>query len=184
MDISSKHQIYSFGQSLQKVGLNITRLGLITVIGWIGAMKFTGYEAHGISGFVSNSPFLSWTYTAFSQQAFSNGLGIIEIIIATAIFLGAKFPKLSVLGGLAAFGMFLTTLSFMLSTPGTFEPSLGGFPALSVVPGQFLIKDLIGLGASVFFLGDGLARATLTNSTEEKESPNHLLLSSTVANQA
>jgi hypothetical protein len=31
-------------------------------------------------------------------------------------------------------GTFLTTLSFLLSTRG-WEPGLGGFPALSVVPG-------------------------------------------------
>ena len=37
--------------------------------------------------------------------------------------------------------MFLTTLSFLLTTPGVWEASVGGFPALSVVPGQFLIKE-------------------------------------------
>ena len=49
--------------------------------------------------------------------------------------------------------MFLTTLSFLLSTPG-WEASLGGFPALSVVPGQFLIKDLVLLGAALWSLGE------------------------------
>jgi uncharacterized membrane protein YkgB len=50
--------------------------------------------------------------------------------------------------------MFLTTLSFLLSTPGVWEPSLGGFPALSGNPGQFLIKDLALLGISLWSFGD------------------------------
>ncbi len=54
--------------------------------------------------------------------------------------------------------MFLTTLSFLFSTPG-WEPSLGGFPALSVVPGQFLPKDVVLLGAAVWSLGEALDAA-------------------------
>jgi len=33
----------------------------------------------------------------------------------------------------------------------------GGFPVLSVLPGQFLLKDLVLLGASLWTLGDSLA---------------------------
>ncbi len=50
--------------------------------------------------------------------------------------------------------MFLTTLSFLITTPGVWEPSAGGFPALSGFPGQFLIKDLALLGISLWSLGD------------------------------
>ena len=50
--------------------------------------------------------------------------------------------------------MFLTTLSFLVTTQGVWEPSLGGFPALSAIPGQFLIKDLALLGISLWSLGD------------------------------
>jgi uncharacterized membrane protein YkgB len=32
--------------------------------------------------------------------------------------------------------MFLTTLSFLVTTPGVWEPSDGGFPALSGFPGS------------------------------------------------
>jgi uncharacterized membrane protein YkgB len=40
--------------------------------------------------------------------------------------------------------MFLTTLSFMLSTPRVWQPGYG-FPFLSGA-GQFLVKDLLLLG--------------------------------------
>jgi uncharacterized membrane protein YkgB len=66
---------------------------------------------------------------------------------------------LSAVGSALAAGLFLTTLSFMLTTPPVWEASLGGFPALSVAPGQFLLKDLVLLGAAVWSLGEALDAA-------------------------
>jgi uncharacterized membrane protein YkgB len=43
----------------------------------------------------------------------------------------------------------------MLSTPGVIEPSLG-FPAISVAPGQFLLKDIGLLAASILVAGHSL----------------------------
>jgi uncharacterized membrane protein YkgB len=45
-----------------------------------------------------------------------------------------------VLGGVGAIGMFLTTLSFLFTTPGTLMPQ--GFPFSSGDVGEFLIKDI------------------------------------------
>ena len=59
-------------------------------------------------------------------------------------------------GSALAVGMFATTLSFLATTPGVWEPSLGGFPALSAVPGQFLLKDVVLLGAALWTLGEAL----------------------------
>jgi uncharacterized membrane protein YkgB len=50
-------------------------------------------------------------------------------------------------------------LSFLLSTPG-WEPSLGGFPALAVVPGQLLLKDVVLLGAAMWSLGEALGHTS------------------------
>jgi len=44
----------------------------------------------------------------------------------------------------------------MVSTPGTFEPSLA-FPAITVAPGQFLLKDIGLLAGSIFILGQSLS---------------------------
>ena len=38
----------------------VARYGLVIVLAWFGAMKFTSYESHGISHWVANSPLLSW----------------------------------------------------------------------------------------------------------------------------
>jgi uncharacterized membrane protein YkgB len=43
----------------------------------------------------------------------------------------------------------------LILNPG-WEPSLGGFPALSGAVGQFLIKDVALLGAAIWSLGEAL----------------------------
>ncbi len=131
----------------------LIRYGLVLVVGWIGAMKFTSYEAHGIQPLVAHSPLLGWMYKFLSVQAFSNLLGIAEIAIAVLIALRPLSAKLSAIGSAAAVLMFLTTLSFLFSTPG-WEPSLGGFPALSALPGQFLLKDVVLFAAAVSTFGE------------------------------
>jgi uncharacterized membrane protein YkgB len=140
---------------LEVVGQTIVRYGLALVVAWIGAMKFTAYEAAGIQPLVANSPFLGWMYGFLSVQGFSNLLGTVEIVVAVLIAARPLSARLAVAGSAMAVMMFLTTLSFLFSTPG-WEQSLGGFPALSAVPGQFLLKDLVLLGAAVWSLGEAL----------------------------
>ena len=138
---------------LEVLGSLVLRYGLVLVIGWIGLMKFTEYEAKGIEPFVAHSPLMSWMYGFLSVRGFSAALGVVEV--ATAILIGLRHwsAKASALGSAAAVLMFLTTLSFLFSTPG-WEPSLGGFPALSALPGQFLIKDVVLLGAAIWSFGE------------------------------
>jgi uncharacterized membrane protein YkgB len=45
------------------------------VLGWIGAMKFTAYEAMGIQPLVAHSPFVSWMYDFLSVRSFWAMLG-------------------------------------------------------------------------------------------------------------
>lgn len=132
------------------------RYGLVLVIAWIGAMKFTAYEAEGISGLVANSPLMGWVYEVVNMRQFSVVLGIVELAIAGLIALGSYRATLGVVGSLAAVGMFATTLSFMFTTPGVVEASAGGFPAISAMPGQFLVKDAVLLAVSVWLLASSL----------------------------
>ena len=142
------------GSRVEAVGRELARYGLVVVVGWIGLMKFTAYEAEGIRPFVSNSPLLSWVYGPLSVRGFSALLGVIEVAIALLIAARPFWPRASALGSALAVGMFLTTLSFLVTTPGVWEPSAGGFPALSAFPGQALIKDLALLGISLWSLGE------------------------------
>lgn len=141
-------------QALEAAGRHSLRYGLVLVLLWIGGMKFTAYEAEGISALVSSSPLMSWAYSVFSVPSFSALLGVMEIAIALLIAARPLSARAALVGSALAAGMFLTTLSFMLTTPGVWETSAGGFPALSVVPGQFLAKDVVLFSASLSLFGD------------------------------
>jgi uncharacterized membrane protein YkgB len=148
------HRKRSLGSRAEAIGREFARYGLVVIVGWIGLMKFTAYEAEGIRLYVSNSPLMSWVYGFLSVRGFSAILGVVEVAIATLIALRPLVPRASAVGSALAVGMFLTTLSFLFSTPGVWEPSAGGFPALSGKPGQFLLKDLALLGISLWSLGE------------------------------
>jgi uncharacterized membrane protein YkgB len=93
-----------------------------------------------------------------SVTAFSALLGVIEIAIAALIALRPVWPAGSAVGSGLAVGMFLTTFSFLFTTPG-WEPSLGGFPAVSAMPGQFVLKDIVLLGVALWTAGEALSAA-------------------------
>ena len=147
------------GQKITALGRNALRFSTATVLGWIGAMKFTAYEAGAIQGLVESSPFVSWLYNVLSVQGTSNLIGTVEIATAILIVIGYKLPKAALAGAILAAGTFLLTASFLFTAPG-WEASLGGFPALSVVPGQFLLKDIVLLSAAIFLAGDALTRVS------------------------
>jgi reactive chlorine resistance protein C len=142
--------------TLRALGAFVSRYGLVLVLFWIGAMQLTAYEAHGIQPLVAHSPLMAWLYGLLSVQGFSDVLGVVEMAMAVMIGMGCLSPRVAALGSLLAILMFLTTLRVVLSTPG-WEPSLGGFPTLAVVPGQPLLKDIVLLGASLWSLGESLA---------------------------
>jgi uncharacterized membrane protein YkgB len=148
------------GAQIQALGTYVIRYGLALVILWIGLMKFTSYEAIGIQPLVASSPIMGWMYGILSVRGFSAWLGVVEVAIAVLIALRPWFPKASAAGSAAAILMFLTTLSFLFSAPG-WEPSLGGFPALSASVGQFLIKDVVLLGAALWSCGEAYSASEL-----------------------
>ncbi|MGV0786009.1 DUF417 family protein [Mycolicibacterium sp. XJ2] len=133
----------------------VARYGLVIVLAWFGAMKFTYYESHGISLWVSNSPFMSWVYDLISISAWGRFNGTIELITAVLLAVKPWLPKASALGGVLASLFFIITLSFMFTTPDISEASAGGFPVLSA-NGQFIMKDIALLGLSLFLLADSI----------------------------
>src|SRR5260370_21798186 len=131
---------------LEATGIVVSRYGLVAVLLLIGVLKFTPGEAAGIQPLVAHSPLMSWTYNLLSVQGVSNVIGAIEIATATLMALRPFSPKASFVGSVAAIVTFLLTVSFLFSTPGAAQFRYG-FPVLGDA-GQFLIKDLVLLGAS------------------------------------
>ncbi|WP_237883298.1 YkgB family protein [Pseudomonas sp. PGPR40] len=147
----------SLGVKTMAIGTYGAYFALAIIYFWFGGMKFTHYEAQGLVPLVSNSPLLGWTYDIFSVDIFSRLLGVLEISIGALIAGHLLSPKLSLVGGALSAGLFFTTLTFMFSTPGVVEPGLG-FPAITVAPGQFLLKDIGLLAASIFVAGHSLTK--------------------------
>jgi len=152
---TAMESVHTIEERVSTAGTIILRYGLAVVIAWIGALKFTGSEAIRIQQYISHSPLMSWMDSILTVRTLSDVLGSVEIAAAVLICLRLLLPRVSVVGSVLATLLFLSTLSFLFTTPGVGDASAGGFPALSPV-GQFLIKDLVLLGASVWTLGDSL----------------------------
>ncbi|OEO23653.1 hypothetical protein AX279_21260 [Pseudomonas sp. J237] len=135
---------------LSKIGFYLALYGTVFIIAWIGAFKYHPDEAQAISGLIQNSPLLSWLYAVGSVQGVSSMIGTGELIIAALLALYPLNKKASLLGALLAIGLFLTTLTFLFSTPGVLHTE-GLFPSLL---GSFLIKDAVLLGVCLWVAGE------------------------------
>lgn len=92
---------------------------------------------------------------------FAYGLGAVIVGIGILVLLGIWFPKIGVWGGILTFGMSIVTLSFLITTPETWVPKLGGpnygFPYLSAA-GRLVIKDIIMMAGGLVCASDAARR--------------------------
>jgi reactive chlorine resistance protein C len=99
---------------------------------------------------------MSWLHAVFGIQGASYVIGTLELSTALALAAGAFVPVVSALGAAMSAMTYLITLTFFATTPGVAEATAGGFPAISALPGQFLLKDLVLLAASCSLLVNSL----------------------------
>lgn len=179
--------LFELASRADRLGYTLTRIGLVTVLVWIGGLKVAKYEADGIVPFVANSPFMSFFYAdpggykphmnpegvlnsenrAWHEMngtyPFALGLGAIIVLYGVMISLNPVLPQVAAVGSFLVVVMSFVTLSFLVTTPETWVPNLGdtthGFPYLSG-RGRLVIKDAIMLGAAVLTMADS-ARAYL-----------------------
>lgn len=93
-----------------------------------------------------------------SVRGFAVLIGVTEIVLGLLIATRPIAPKLSAIGSIGAIIMFLLTLTFVFTTPGVWQPGYG-FPFPSPMPGQFLAKDILLLGAAIWTAGEALRAA-------------------------
>jgi len=172
-------RLYIKAASLDRFGMGMLRLGLVTVLVWIGGLKFISYEADSIVPLVANSPFMSFLYhypapeyrehmnkegqaiPANKQWNESNGTYPVSygLIVSLGIMIALYpiWPQVSAVGSFLLILMSLTTLSFLVTTPEAWVPALGdphhGFPYLSGA-GRLVVKDCIMLGAATLTMAD------------------------------
>ena len=150
--------------ALGRLGVFLLRYGLVVIFLWFGILKFTAYEAEGVAPLAMNSPLLAWALAALGTQGFAMALGVIEISVGLLIATRPFSPTLSGVGSIGGIVTFVITLTLLLSTPGVVEEGMS-FPFLSVKPGQFLLKDLVLLAASVWTAGEAFRAARLSHAT-------------------
>ncbi len=148
------------GQALEDAGMVVLRYMLAGSLLWVGALKFVKYEAEQIQPMVSTSPLFSGLNKVLGTRKIAGLIGLTEIVMGALVAARPLSPRASALGSLGATGMFLTTLSFILSMPGVWQEE-HGFPALSL-EGQFLAKDGVLLGAAIVTAAESLRAASET----------------------
>ncbi|MGN6136346.1 MAG: DUF417 family protein [Aureliella sp.] len=164
-----------------RIGVTLTRLGLIVVFLWIGGLKAARYEADGIIPFVANSPLMNFLiadaenykshrnpegalvpenrawHEANGTYRFAYGLGSVIVLFGLMLCLHPWLPQVAALGSFLIFLMSFVTLSFLITTPECWVPALGdaqhGFPYLSGA-GRLVLKDSIMLGAALVTMAD------------------------------
>lgn len=141
-------------QALQSAGTSTLRYALAMNIVWIGTLKFEDYEVANIQPLVSSSPLFAPVLKKLGEKKVAKIVGMTEIVLGSLIAAKPLAPRVSVIGGLGAVGLFATTLSFLFTTPGVWQEGHGA-PKLSMV-GQFLIKDSVLLGASLLATAESL----------------------------
>ena len=110
-----------------RVGVAVTRAGLIVVLVWIGGLKAFRYEADGIAPFVANSPAMSFFYAdpgnykthknpegvlntenrawheANRTYEFAYGLGTVIVVYGLLLCLHPWFPQAAAVGSFLVF---------------------------------------------------------------------------------
>ena len=174
-------KLFELASHMDKIGMTLTRVGLIVVLLWIGGLKAFRYEADGIVPFVANSPAMSFSYAdpggykahknpegalvpenrawheANRTYEFAYGLGAVIVLYGLLLCLHPWLPQAAAVGSFLVFVMSFVTLSFLITTPECWVPPLGdaqhGFPYLSGA-GRLVVKDVIMMGAALVTMAD------------------------------
>jgi uncharacterized membrane protein YkgB len=180
-------KLFRAAAKADRIGVAVTRIGLVVVLVWIGGLKVFHYEADGIVPFVANSPVMKFFYadpTSYKSHMnpegavvaanrawhemnrtypFALGLGAVIVLYGVLIALHPVLPQAATVGSFLVFVMSFVTLSFLVTTPEVWVSDRGGpehgFPLLSGA-GRLVIKDAIMMGAALVTMADS-ARAYL-----------------------
>lgn len=143
----------------EQLGTGVLRYGVVFLLVVIGTAKFFAFEAEAIRPLVEHSPFLSWMIGAFGVRGAAQVVGTLEIATGLAIAARRFAPAVSAVGSAAGVLTFLTTLSFLFSTPGALS--------LASPAGPFLMKDVVLLGACIVTAAEALRAARVRGAGRE-----------------
>ncbi len=142
---------------LGSAGFAVMRCGLATTLLWIGALKFEDYEVENADVLVTASPLTSRLREKLGARRLGRLTGVAELTLGSLIAAQPVAPRAAAAGSLGAAGMFLGTLSFLVTTPESWQEGHGA-PHLSML-GEALLKDTVLLGAALLTAAESLRAA-------------------------
>lgn len=150
-------EVVVFDDTPARLGGYAIIVALTVVFLWFGCLKFTAYEATGVSGFIMNNPLIAWLNGAFGVSGAAKFLGVFEIL--TGLLIAGRFVsvRLGLIGGAMGMLTFFVTLVCLFTTPGVVQPGFDTPLALSAAPGQFLLKDIVLFAACMWVAGTSLS---------------------------
>lgn len=134
---------------IYRIGIGVLRYGLVGLLLLWGSFKFFAFEANAVQPLIEHSPFLGWLLPLFGVRGTSDIIGVVEVGSGLLIATRRWYPLVSAYSSLVAAGIFIVTLSFLVTTPGALSTSnpLGGF----------LMKDIMFLGGALVIAADAFS---------------------------
>ncbi|WP_200147150.1 DUF417 family protein [Francisella noatunensis] len=145
-------------KKLNNIGYYLGLLCVITILIWLGIFKFTSTEAKSIQPLVYNHPLMGWIYLLISERIVSSLIGLVEIVVGLGMLIGIKYSKIGLVSGTLAAIIFITTTSFIFTTPHVFQ-IIENIPHIDF----FLFKDLALLGITINYISRCLDRLSTNN---------------------
>jgi uncharacterized membrane protein YkgB len=148
-----------FGLFTPDLDYKLLRGSMVITFFIFGYAKWFAYDVPLLMPLISKGPLIFWLYPAFGPRGATWFLGTSEWTIGTLLLLGFWNKKLGMLGALGSVGTFICTVTIIPVVPDGWEPSAGGFPAMTM-NSAFLMKDLVLLAVSVYLLKQDALRVS------------------------
>ena len=140
------------------IDYHFVRGSMVIIFAFFGYQKWFNYEAQALMPFINHGPLIFWMYPVFGIRAATLFLGAAEWIFGLLLLLGFWNRQLGIIGAIGSCFSFIATFTTLPFFPNGWEPSAGGFPAMTEKV-AFLMKDLVLLAASFYLLRQDVVRA-------------------------
>src|SRR5260370_3071805 len=137
---------------------HFVRASMVIIYAFFGYQKWFNYEAQALIPYINHGPLIFWMYPVFGIRGATWFLGVAEWTFGLLLLLGFWNKQLGILGAIGSCFSFIATFTILPFFPNGWEPSAGGFPAITEHV-AVLMKDLVLLAASCYLLKQDVLRA-------------------------
>jgi uncharacterized membrane protein YkgB len=152
-------RLIKLGILKDELDYHFVRASMVIIFFFFGYQKWFNYEAQALIPYISHGPLIFWMYAVFGIRGTTWFLGVAEWTFGLLLLMGFWNKQLGILGAIGSCFSFIATFTILPFFPIGWEPSAGGFPAMTEHV-AFLLKDLVLLAASFYLLRQDVLRAT------------------------